>query len=145
MLRAVHNGSCWVIESELEEFEVACAWAFPCHAYRRVLAAFVRGDWQLVGARFKWRPEIDPYAFSLSIDDNDLIICWNGEVGALVLLVPSELSDADRNYYLGIAESWLKFIAILTETQMVPLSSFISDSPEPEKGWHVSVSLNAAT
>lgn len=73
MLRAAYNGSCWEFESEIEEWDVAGAWAFPCHIYRKVLSVFVKKDWQLTGAKFKWRPELTPYTFSLSFDDTELV------------------------------------------------------------------------
>ncbi len=133
LLRAVYDGV-WRFESEMEEWVVAEAWAFPCDRYRRLLSVCVRNDWHLPGVRLKWRPEIDPFAFSLNFQCVEVLLCWHEATGALVLLVPSEAAFRDQDYYRKITEAWLQFlISLLADPRPIPMSSF-HDEAETEGG-----------
>jgi len=144
LLRAVHNGNHWEFESVWGEWEVTGAWAFPCHKYRRMLSVFVRTDWQFASVKIQWRPELDPFAFTLKIHDSETLLCWHRETGSLVLLVPSEAHPVDREFCLKEVQTWLTFVTLMqTDASMLPLSSLIDQTEGDEtSGWHVSAPLN---
>jgi len=144
LLRAVHDGARWQFESEVEEWAVAAAWALPCYRYRRLLSVCVRSDWQLPGIKLKWRPELDPFALSFHFQRSEVLLCWHEETGALVLLVPSEVSFGDRDYYLKTTEDWLAFLMSLqADTRLMPMSSFRNAEEETDNGWHTKAPVNA--
>ena len=125
----------WRIDSNDESWTVTASFAMPAWQYRQLLSAIVRRPMRFMNAVCRWLPEIDPYACLIQTDWTEVVLCWNGEIGAIAVLVPSELSEERRQSATQIACEFLAFVCNLLGNALQPLSAFIMD--EDDDNWAV--------
>jgi hypothetical protein len=125
----------WRIDSNDEAWVVTASFAMPAWQYRQLLSIIVRRPMRFMSAVCRWLPEIDPYACLIQTDWAEVILCWNGEIGAIAVLVPSELSEERRQSATQIACEFLAFACNLIGNALQPLSAFIVG--EDDDNWAV--------
>ena len=125
----------FLVNSNDESWIVTASFAMPAWQYRQLLSVVVRRPIRFMSAICRWLPEIDPYACLIQTDWAEVILCWNGEIGAIAVLVPSELSEERRRSATQIACEFLAFACSLIENALQPLSAFIVG--EDDDNWAV--------
>jgi hypothetical protein len=125
----------WRIDSNDEAWVVTASFAMPAWQYRQLLSIIVRRPMRFMNAVCRWLPEIDPYACLIQTEWAEVILCWNGEIGAIAVLVPSELSEERRQSATQIACDFLAFACNLIGNALQPLSAFIVG--EDDDNWAV--------
>ncbi len=125
----------WRIDSSDESWVVTASFAMPAWQYRQLLSAVVRRPIKFMSAICRWLPEIDPYACLIQTDWAEAFLCWNKEIGAVAVLVPSELSEDRRNSATQIACEFLALACSLIGNALQPLSAFMVG--EDDDNWAV--------
>jgi hypothetical protein len=125
----------FIVNSNDESWVVTASFAMPAWQYRQLLATVVRRPIKFMSTICRWLPEIDPYACLIQTELAEVILCWNGEIGAVAVLVPSELSEERRQSATQIACEFLAFACNLIGNALQPLSAFIVG--EDDDNWAV--------
>jgi hypothetical protein len=134
-LTSVSKVGYWRIDSNDETWVVTASFAMPAWQYRQLLAAVVRRPIKFMSTMCRWLPEVDPYACLIRTDWAEAILCWNGEIGAVAVLVPSELSEERRQFATQTACEFLALACNLMGNTLQPLSAFIAG--EEDDNWVV--------
>ena len=125
----------FLVNSNDESWVVTASFAMPAWQYRQLLSVVVRRPMRFMNAVCRWLPEIDPYACLIQTECAEVILCWNGEIGAIAVLVPAELSEERRQSATQIACEFLAFACNLIGNALQPLSAFIVG--EDDDNWAV--------
>jgi len=125
----------FLVNSNDESWIVTASFAMPAWQYRQLLSVVVRRPIRFMSAICRWLPEIDPYACLIQTDWAEVILCWNEEIGAIAVLVPSELSEERRQSATQIACEFLALACNLIGNALQPLSAFIVG--EDDDNWAV--------
>jgi hypothetical protein len=125
----------WRIDSNDEAWVVTASFAMPAWQYRQLLSIVVRRPIKFMSAICRWLPEIDPYACLIQTEWAEVILWWNGEIGAIAVLVPAELSGDEQQSATQIACEFLAFACNLIGNALQPLSAFIVG--EDDDNWAV--------
>jgi hypothetical protein len=115
--------------------------------FRMILSTVVESDWQLAGMRLRWRPDIDPFAISFQIGDDEALLLWLRECAVLVLVVPEELPQ-DIGLQIGntVAVFLTLATSLLNKRVVYELESFRTESSDESADidWHRSVFIYRA-
>jgi hypothetical protein len=134
-LTSASRDGCWRIDSNDETWVVTASFAMPAWQYRQLLSTVVRRPIRFMNAVCRWLPEIDPYACLIQTGWAAVVLCWNREIGATAVLVPSGLSEERRQSATQIACDFLAFACDLIGNALKPLSAFIVG--EDDDNWAV--------
>ena len=129
-LTSVNRDNYWRIESSDEAWVVTAAFAMPAWQYLQLLSVFVRQTLRFMNFICQWTPELDPHALLFRTERTEIVLCWNKELGAVAVLVPTELSDEERQLATQAACSFLAFVCSLIGNTPQPLSAFVVDDDE---------------
>ena len=147
MVRYFLNGEEWQFYCEEEGWLVARAWPMAGAAFRMILSTIVESDWQLAGMKLRWRPDIDPFAISFQLGDDEALLLWLQDCAVLVLLVPEELPQ-DIGLQIGNTVSAFLTLAIslLNKRAIYELESLRTESVEEDAtlDWHRGVFIHRA-
>jgi hypothetical protein len=147
MVRYFLNGEEWRFYCEEEGWRVERAWPMAGATFRMILSTVVESDWQLAGMRLRWRPDIDPFAISFQIGDDEALLLWLRECAVLVLVVPEELPQ-DIGLQIGntVAVFLTLATSLLNKRVVYELESFRTESSEEDADidWHRSVFIYRA-
>jgi hypothetical protein len=147
MIRYFLNGEEWQFYCEEEGWRVERAWPMAGATFRMILSTVVESDWQLAGMRLRWRPDIDPFAISFQLGDDEALLLWLGDCAVLVLLVPEELPQ-DIAFQIGNTVSVFLTLAtrLLNKRAIYELESLQTESAEEDEDidWHRSVFIYRA-
>jgi hypothetical protein len=147
MVRYFLNGEEWQFDCEEEGWRVERAWPMAGATFRQILSTIVESDWQLAGMRLSWRPDVDPFAVSFQLGDNETLLLWIRDCAVLVLLVPEELPQ-DIGSQIGNTISVFLTLAtsLLNKRAICELESLRTKSTEEEEDidWHRGVLIYQA-
>jgi hypothetical protein len=147
MIRYFLNGEEWQFYCEEEGWRVERAWPMAGATFRMILSTVVESDWQLAGMRLRWRPDIDPFAISFQLGDDEALLLWLQDCAVLVLLVPEELPQ-DIAFQIGNAVAVFLTLAtsLLNKRAIYELESLQTESAEEDADidWHRGVFIYRA-
>jgi hypothetical protein len=147
MVRHFLNGEEWQFYCEEEGWRVERAWPIAGATFRMILSTVVESDWQLAGMRLRWRPDIDPFAISFQLGDDEALLLWLGDCAVSVLLVPEELPK-EIGFQIGNTVSVFLTLAtrLLNKRAIYELESLQTESAEEDEDidWHRSVFIYRA-
>ena len=121
---------CWRVESNFDEWTVTASLAMPAWQYRQLLSVVVRQTMRFTDFICRWAPEFDPYALLILTEKTEVILCWNKELSAVVVLVPTELSDVEHQLATQAACSFLNFACSLIGSMLQPIPAFTGNDDE---------------
>jgi hypothetical protein len=147
MIRYFSDGSEWQFHCEEEGWRVERAWPMAGATFRMILSTVVESDWQLAGMRLRWRPDVDPFAISFQLGDDEALLLWLQDCAVLVLLVPEELPK-DAGFQIGNTVAMFLTLAtsLLNKRAIHELGSLRTESTEEDENidWHRSVFIYRA-
>ena len=123
LVQPIHDGRRWFLQSNLEDYVVAWAFAMPRYYYDRLLAAVIRQPLYLGGLELIWCPELSPQTLRVLFRGVESFLTWDQETAIAALLMPSQADEPTR-HSLTHSLYCLLFLIAMTAPVFPSLSSF---------------------